>query len=349
MLTEIDRPNALRRCVEMALAGIHREFPCQMPVMQDEPVLFQRPRDWMPAFYGCFDWHSAVHSHWLLVHWLAHNDSQQPLALRIRDALSLTLTRENLQAEYRFLNDPLRTSFERPYGLAWLLQLAAELRGWSDPQSQEWHQWIEPLEQLAATRIREWLPKLHAPVRTGEHSQTAFALGLISDWAQARNDNPMIDVIRQTAIRFYGRDQNLPIHWEPSAYDFLSPALASADLMRRVIDSHQFSDWFSVALPAFPDDISLRPVAMPKDVADGKLAHYVGLNFSRAWMLEGIAAGLPADDPRRPQLQQLALEHLQEGVPMLDCQEYSVTHWVGSFATYALAECGLRIRASTSA
>lgn len=336
--TGFDRAGLMRRCMEMAMAGIHREFPHQFPLVLDGPTLFQRPRELTPAFYGCYDWHSAVHSHWLLVRWLSLNSCDLPGGADVRSSLSENLTAEKLAAEYRFLNYPLRTSFERPYGLAWLLQLAAELREWQDPLAVAWQSALQPLEHLASSRFCEWLPKLHSPVRTGEHNQTAFALGLVFDWAILAADQMVADLIRTTANRFYSADCDLPLAWEPSGHDFLSASLATADLMRRVMDPDVFSNWLSTALPRFPGEPKLEPIPPPYDLRDGKLAHFVGLNFSRAWMLNGIARGLPQGDRRRPGLVRLAWEHLLSGVPLLKCNEYAVTHWVGSFAMYALSE-----------
>jgi hypothetical protein len=225
--------------------------------------------------------------------------------------------------------------------LAWLLQLAAELRFVRDPMAARWLIAIEPLERLAVVRFCDWLPKLQSPIRTGEHSQTAFALGLVSDWARDVGEPMVTELVRQTALRFYSSDIALPLRWEPSGHDFLSASLATADLMRRVLDPRMFGDWLSTALPGFPAESTLRPVPAPADPRDGKLAHFVGLNFSRAWMLDGISAGLPQDDPRRAGIDELAEEHLTAGIPMLDCNEYAVTHWVGSFAMYALTRAGL--------
>ena len=326
----------LRRCVDMALAGIHREFPCFFPVVIDAPTNFTRPRDWTPAFYGCYDWHSAVHSHWLLIRWLSITPADDPMAGTVRSALAASFTPENLAGEYRFLSHPQRASFERPYGLAWLLQLTAELRNWTDPISKTWLTDLQPLEQLAVHRFHEWLPRLPAPVRTGEHNQTAFALGLLSDWARVANDLSARELVQSVANRCYATDRNLPLFQEPSGHDFLSPALATADLMRRVLSPDDFSAWLSVAIPGFPVETALRPMPAPTDLRDGKVAHFAGLYFSRAWMLKGIAHGLPANDSRRPGLLNLAQEHLQAGLPMLQSDEYSVTHWVGTYAMYAL-------------
>jgi Protein of unknown function (DUF2891) len=340
-LSDADRTLLLRRCVEMALAGIHREFPCHLPLVLDAPTLLQRPRDLVPAFYGCYDWHSAVHSHWLLVRW----SSVCGLAVSERSdvcvALETSFSAENLAAEYQFLNHPSRSGLERPYGLAWLLQLCAELRTCPYARAECFASRLAPLEELAARRFREWLPGVQTPVRTGEHGQTAFALGLVLDWARDANSTAVGDLIRETALRLYSSDCDLPLQWEPSAYDFLSPSLATADLMRRVLGPTEFADWLSRALPGLPSNSRLFPIPIPADLRDGKHAHLAGLNFSRAWMLEGTAVGLPAGDVRRQGLARLVQDHLAVAIPVLDCQEYSVTHWVGSFAMYALTSRGV--------
>lgn len=338
--TVVDEQPVLRRCVQMALAGIQREFPCQIPLVFDNPINIQRPRDVTPAFYGCYDWHSAVHSHWLLVRCLSHARLDEQTSAEVRSVIGRNLSEENLAAEVRFLSHPARAAFERPYGLAWLLQLAAELRSLGDSAASNWLARIEPLERLAAGRFTDWLPKLSAPIRTGEHSQTAFALGLVADWARHAMDSKMVELVNNTALRFYMSDCNLPIAWEPSGHDFLSPALATADLMRRVLTPKCFGDWLSIALPDLIESPSLRPAPPPADLSDGKLAHLVGLNFSRAWMLDGIARGLPGGDTRVSHLEQFVRDHLDAGIPMLSCDEYAVTHWVGSFAVYALTRAG---------
>lgn len=337
----VDQLAALRRCVQMALEGVQREFPCQIPLVLDKPTSFQRPRDWTPAFYGCYDWHSAVHSHWLLVRCLSFANLDGPTVDHVRAVLSENLSEGNLEAEFQFLNHPNRAGFERPYGLAWLLQLTAELRYLADPLAATWLARIAPLERLAVRRFAEWLPHLLAPIRTGEHSQTAFALGLVADWAQDAADWETADLVSRTASRFFLSDRDLPIAWEPSGHDFLSPALATADLMRHVLTPVEFAEWLSGALPGLGDSEVMRPVPPPADLSDGKLAHFVGLNFSRAWMLDGIAFGLPGSDARRPALNSLVQDHLAAGLPMLGCHEYAVPHWVGSFAVYALTATGM--------
>jgi hypothetical protein len=211
-------------------------------------------------------------------------------------------TREEAEAAY--LAAPGREGFERPYGLAWLLQLAAELREWTDPDARRWSEHLEPLEDLCRNRLTAWLPKLTHPIRSGEHSQTAFAMGLALDWARTAQDAAFEKLLIDRALDFHLHDHGWPLAFEPSGHDFLSPSLAEADLVRRVMAPVEFADWLGAFLPAVPRDGSgawLEPVTSP-DPADGKLAHLDGLSLSRAWMLEGIVSGLPPGDSRVPAL-----------------------------------------------
>ncbi len=328
------------RCVAMALGGIPREFPCQIPLSFSEPQFLTRPRDLTPVFYGCHDWHSAVHSHWSVL----RACRCCPEADWVADGVALLaaqLQAEPLAAEARFLGAGHRAGFERPYGLAWMLQLTAELRESQLPLAAQWLTFLQPLEAIAVARFRDWLPRLPRPNRTGEHSQTAFAMGLVADWVRIADDVAMQRLIQETTLRFHSEDAALPLAMEPGPFDFLSPALASADLMRRCLDRSTFAAWLSQALPAATSRTHLPTPVTVADFADGKLAHYAGLNFSRAWMAAGIASGLPADDPRRTLWQVWAGEHLAAGLPALASDEYAVTHWVGSFAMYALTDRGL--------
>jgi len=213
-----------------------------------------------------------------------------------------------------------RASFERPYGLAWLLQLVSELREWDDPQAREMAVNLRPLEQAALERLNDWLPKLSHPVRIGEHDQTAFALGLMGDYARATGNGNLADLVKSKARQFYLGDKNCPLAYEPSGEDFLSPCLGEADLMRRVLPSGEFARWLRAFLPQISSSKNgswLQPVVSP-DPSDPKLAHLDGLNLSRAWMLEGIAAGLPKGDKRLPLILSIAEEHSRAGITFLD-------------------------------
>jgi hypothetical protein len=296
-----------------------------------------------PAFYGCYDWHSSVHGHWLLAR-LAHSFPDAGFAKAARAALSVSLTPANIAAEVAYLRGPGRTSFERPYGLAWLLALAAELRAWDDPQAREWAETLAPLEIESAQRIMAWLPKLQYPIRSGEHSQTAFAFGLIADWTQVRGDVGLARLLEERARRYYRADRDCPLHYEPSGEDFLSPCLAEADFMRRMLPTHEFATWLDGFLPGLPTDGRADWLApgIVTDRTDPKLAHIDGLNLSRAWMLEGIASGLPEKDRRRAALLAAARAHAAAALPAVTGEHYEGGHWLGTFAVYLTTRAGLR-------
>lgn len=333
---------AAARFAELALACVHREYPNRIGHVLHGDEDARPPRQLTPAFYGCYDWHSAVHGHWLLVR-LARTFPQAPFAPRARAAVARSLTPANITVEVAYMSAPGRVSFERPYGLAWLLQLAAELREWEDPQAREWCAALQPLEQCGASRLREWLPKLSRPIRVGEHDQTAFALGLVLDWARQAGDSAMEQLVEQRALAFYAGDRHGPLEYEPSGHDFLSPCLAEADLMRRLLLPPRFAGWLRDFLPHIPTDGSsawLRP-AVVTDPADPKLAHLDGLNLSRAWMLEGIAAGLPPEDERLGALRAAARLHRESGLQAVTGEHYEGGHWLGSFAVYLATGRGL--------
>jgi hypothetical protein len=333
---------AAERFANLALACVHKEYPNKISHVMNGDADVKPPRELTPAFYGCFDWHSAVHGHWLLAR-LARRFPEAPLAARAREALEKSLTPENVAAEVRYLEGEGRNTFERPYGLAWLLQLAAELSEWDDPQAKRWSGALQPLEKAAAARIRSWVPKLSFPIRTGEHNQTAFAFGLILDWARAKGDQATAALIESRIRDLYLKDRDCPLAYEPSGEDFLSPCLAEADLARRVLSQQAFGEWLGTFLPSIPRDGRgdwLTP-GVVTDPTDGKLAHLDGLNLSRAWMLEGIAAALPAGDPRLPALRAAAAVHRESGLRSVTGEHYEGGHWLGSFATYLVTERGL--------
>ncbi|MGH8186488.1 MAG: DUF2891 family protein, partial [Steroidobacteraceae bacterium] len=240
------------------------------------------------------------------------------------------------------LTGPGRESFERPYGLAWLLQLAAELRSFDDPQAREWAAAIAPLEAAAVRRLTTWLPKLTYPIRVGEHDQTAFAFGLIWDWAGIARNTAMESLLRDKASQFYSADRACPLAYEPSGQDFLSPCLAEGDFMRRVLEPQKFAAWLTDFLPQIPRDGSTTwlPIARITDRSDPKLAHLDGLNLSRAWMLEGIANGLPASDPRRGSLHATAKLHTDASLGAVTSEHYVGSHWLGTFALYGASRGG---------
>jgi len=332
---------AASRFAALALDCVHREYPNKISHVLHTDADARPPRDLTPAFYGCFDWHSSVHGHWLLAR-LARLHPRAPFAAAARAALARSLTPENVGGEVRYFRTAGRASFERPYGLGWLLQLAAELRAWDDPDAQAWAAALAPLEAEVALRLRAWLPKLRYPVRVGEHAQTAFALGLAWDWAGVAGDEGMRALLAERIRAYYSGDRACPLAYEPSGEDFLSPCLAEADLMRRVLAPPRFARWLDRFLPGIPRTRSgawLAP-GIVTDRSDPKLAHLDGLNLSRAWMLEGIAHGLPVGDGRVPALRAAAARHAKEALPAVTGEHYEGGHWLGSFAVYLTTSAG---------
>ena len=340
--TTLDAP-AAGRFASLALACVHREYPNKLAHVLQSDADARAPRELTPAFFGCYDWHSSVHAHWLLVR-LARLFPTAPFAGDARAALARSLTPANVAAEVAYLQGPGRASFERPYGLAWLLQLAAELRTWDDAQAREWSATLAPLEAEAAARIATWLPKLNYPIRIGEHNQTAFAFGLVADWAQVTGHRDMAALLESRARAYYLSDRDCPIRYEPSGEDFLSPCLAEADFMRRLLSAADFAAWLSVFLPGIPAHgrADWLPPGVVTDRGDPKLAHIDGLNLSRAWMLEGIASGLPKFDQRRASLAAAAAAHRAAALPAVTGEHYEGGHWLGTFAVYLTSWAGLR-------
>ena len=333
--SEFALPDAAR-FARLALDCVHKEYPNKIAHSLNSDADVKPPRELTPAFYGCYDWHSSVHGHWLLAR-LARLFPDASFAPEARRELGRSLSAANIAQEVGYLNGEGRNTFERPYGLAWLLQLAAELKEWDDPEARRWAAALQPLEQAVTARIASWLPKLEHPIRTGEHNNTAFAIGLMLDYARVAGDTEFGKLVESRARDYYLKDRNCPLAYEPSGEDFLSPCLAEADVVRRILPQGEFTQWFAAFLPR----VDLEPTRVA-DVTDGKLYHLAGLNLSRAWMLEGIISKLPAADRRRKTLAALAGRLRQTGLDSIRSEHYEGGHWLGSFAVYLVSGRGLR-------
>jgi hypothetical protein len=336
-LTE-DQVTAFAR---LALEGLDREYPNKPAnVMRDAGDVLS-PRAMHPAFYGCFDWHSAVHGHWMLARLLKLYPNAAANA-EIRARLNEHLTPENLRIEAEYFTIKENASFERMYGWAWALRLAAELDGWDDPDARRWRVAIEPLEAILVEQIHSYLPKLSYPIRTGVHPDTAFALAQTLDYARIVGNQSLEELVVARSRDYYLADRTYPSHFEPSGEDFFSPSLNEADLMRRILSADEFVRWFDEFLPTIKsgDDPLLRPVAVT-DVTDGKLVHLAGLDLSRAWCLEGVAQGLPSGS-LRDLLHRSAEDHLAAGLEYVFSGHYEGEHWLATFAIYAMSESGAR-------
>jgi DUF2891 family protein len=335
--------SAAERFAKLALECVHKEYPNKISHVLNSDADVAPPRKLTPAFCGCYDWHSSVHGHWLLVR-LLRTFPEASFAKAARDALKGSLTAENLKSEAAYLRGEGRASFERPYGLAWVLQLSAELQEWDDPQAREMLANLKPLEDAVLERLTTWLPKLSHPIRIGEHNQTAFALGLVIDYAHGKNDERLAKLATDSARKFFLADTNCPLAYEPSGEDFLSPCLGEADVMRRVLAQADFAKWLTQFLPQIPRTATAEwlPVTISPDPSDPKLAHLDGLNLSRAWMLKGILSALPSDDPRRPALTSAAEAHRHAGLAAVTGEHYEGGHWLGSFAVYLTTQRGIK-------
>lgn len=330
------------RFAGMALGCIHREYPNKISHVLNSDADAQVPRALTPAFYGCFDWHSSVHGHWLLVR-LIKGEPDAPFASVAAEALGQSFTPENLAAEVEYYTADGRKGFERPYGIAWYLQLVAELEESTNSTHQKWRETLRPLEDAIVAKMTDWLPKLAYPVRLGTHNQTAFAFGLMLDYARTVNNRAFEYLLTERTLDFFEKDTNCPIGYEPSGEDFLSPCLMEADLMRRVMAPKDFTVWLGRFLPRIPRNGRgdwLEP-AIVKDATDGKLVHLDGVNLSRAWALEGIASALADDDPRKASILAAAAVHKETGVKAVNDEHYAGSHWLASFATYLETKRGI--------
>lgn len=326
----------------LALDCVHREYPNKISHVLQSPADAKAPRDLTPAFYGCYDWHSSVHGHWLLVRQLTTNPDGV-YSEEIRSKLAQSFIEENLAGELEYYLGDGRASFERPYGIAWYLQLVAELDESDDPQLKTWREILRPLEDAIVAKTRAWLPNLYYPIRLGTHNQTAFAFGLMIDYARQVGDETLERDLVEKTLAFHLEDTNCPLAYEPSGEDFLSPCLMEADLMRRVMSQDEFSAWLTAFLPQIPTDDRadwLEP-GIVLDASDGKLVHLDGVNLSRAWALDGIASALPGNDPRVASLMAASAAHAETGIAAVSDEHYSGSHWLASFATYLTTRRGI--------
>jgi hypothetical protein len=287
-----------------------------------------------PIFFGSYDWHSCVHSYWLLATLYRHypNLSQRREIAALFDG---GLTADKVKGELAYLERATARGFERPYGWAWLLMLQAELKRHKGREGKAWAAALEPLAKLFATRFREHLPKATYPVRSGVQSSTAFALALAYEYA-SQHDKKLAGLIRKTARKWYAGDRDCQA-WEPSGEDFLSPALAEAECMRRILSPREFKRWFDEFLPRLTkrEPATLFQPAFVSDRKDGRIVHLDGLNLSRAWCWRNIATALPTRDPLRKLAIRAADGHLAASLPHVS-GDYMGEHWLATFALLAL-------------
>lgn len=323
--------NEANKLIDLPLHCVATPYPYKPQHTLEGKADLVEPDSVHPIFYGCFDWHSAVHGYWSLVT-LLQQFPEMDRAEEVRKILIEKITAENVATEVAFFEKPVNKSFERTYGWAWVLKLSETLHNWDDPMAKELYENLKPLADIMVLRYKEFLPKLNYPIRVGEHTNTAFGLTFAYDYAETIGDLELKQLIEKRARDFYFNDQNCPIHWEPSGYDFLSPCLEEIDVMRRVLSQEEFLKWMDTFMPELADANYHLEVGEVSDRTDGKLVHLDGLNFSRAWVFYGLAKQFP----KYAHLTNLANEHLAYSYPNLVGDTYEGGHWLGSFAIYAL-------------
>jgi hypothetical protein len=322
----------------LALKCISKEYPNKPEHVLADNSDVQSPKALHPAFYGCYDWHSSVHGHWMLIR-LLRLFPNLPEAKEIRTAISTNLAATNIDVEVKYLKQPNRQSFERTYGWAWLLKLVEELHSWDDPDGRRWSKSLEPLAEELANRYLSFLPKQTYPIRTGVHPNTAFGLAFAFDYADALGNQKLKNLIAERSRSYFEKDENYPAAWEPGGEDFFSPALMEADLMRRVLSRGRFQIWLGRFLPGLTHGVpkSLLVPATVTDRSDPKLVHLDGLNLSRAWCMSSIGSALPRNSPVRRVLFESARRHANSAMAHVASGDYAGEHWLASFAVYMLS------------
>ncbi|HET9526855.1 MAG TPA: DUF2891 domain-containing protein [Pyrinomonadaceae bacterium] len=322
----------------LALKCVAREYPNKPEHVINNSSEVKSPKALHPAFYGCYDWHSSVHGHWMLIR-LLKTFPNIPEGAQIRSALDANLTAENIQAEVTYMKQPNRQSFERTYGWAWALKLAEELKTWNDADGKRWSNNLQPLAELIAKSYRNFLPKQTYPIRTGVHPNTAFGLAFALDYAKTSGDRELESLLNERSRTYFAKDVDYPGAWEPGGEDFFSAALMEADLMRRVMTPAEFATWFHRFLPgvAKGSPAALLSPAVVTDRSDPKLVHLDGLNLSRAWCMRSIANALPAKDRAQTVLVAAAEKHASAALAHVASGDYAGEHWLASFAVYLLS------------
>lgn len=317
------------RLAHLAFKCIHQEYAnnIQHSMQSDKDV--GTPSQLHPVFYGCYDWHSSVHGHWLLVK-LMKEFPELPGRDSIVLAINSTLTQRNIAAEVAYLKFPGRMSYERPYGWSWLLKLATELATWKDPQAAKWYEILQPLVRQVVANYKGYLPGLYYPLRRGVHANTAFGLTFALDYARVVGDADFEKLLIERSRFYYLNDHQIPASWEPEGDDFFSPSLIEANLMRRVLTREEFQKWFDLFLPELP--ASLLHPAVVADRSDPTGVHLDGLNLSRAWCMTELVQALPLQCRQAGQMKASAQEHARDALPNVISENYFGTHWLASFA-----------------
>jgi len=326
-----------QRLSGLALTCIGQEFPNKPSHVINHEKDGGLPSELHPIFYGCFDWHSAVHGHWLLAKVANLYGDCSELLTNITSLFDQQFTEEKVKIEVSYFNRKNGKLFERTYGWAWLLKLQAELQTSEHIKFREYAATLKPLADFISQMYVDFLPKLVYPIRVGEHTNIAFGLAFALDYARLEANEKLEEQIKNVSTTFYLTDRACPLSYEPSGYDFLSPCLQEADLMTRIINSNEeFSTWLKNFLPSvFEDDFILQPGQI-RDRTDGKLVHLDGLNFSRAWALYNIATKVQSDTKLSTRLRKIGDKHVLTSLDNVVGSDYAGSHWLASFLLHAL-------------
>jgi len=322
----------------MALKCIEQEYPNKLSHVMNDQSEVLGPKALHPVFYGCFDWHSSVHGHWMLIRLLKKFPGLETQT-QIRAALNRNITAENVAQEVAYLHQKSRNAFERTYGWAWLLKLVEELHQWQDEDGKRWRGFLAPLEKELVLRYMDFLPKQTYAIRTGVHPNTAFGIAFALDYATTVGNMPLKKLLVERSNYYYAGDKNCPVSWEPGGEDFFSPCLMEASLMQRVLPEKDFPRWFHQFMPTLKNkhEAILTP-AVVTDRTDGKLVHLDGVNLSRAWCMKRIARGLSEKDPVRGILSESLRVHAESALANIHSGDYAGEHWLASFAVYLLTD-----------
>lgn len=320
------------KLAKLPLDCIQMEYPNKLDHVISSEADLDNPKKLHPAFYGCFDWHSSVHSHWSLIR-LLKEYPELSQADEIKEKLLENISAANIEKEVSYFTSSANKASERTYGWAWLLKLAEEIHTWDAEEARVLEKNLQPLTDLMVKNFNDFLPKLTKPIRVGEHQNTAFALVFVYDYAEATDNKDLMNLVKFWAKSYYLHDEKCPITYEPGGFDFLSPCLEEIHIMEKVLDQNEFKSWLKDFMPQiFNTDFELK-VGQVSDREDGKLVHLDGVNFSRAWVFYDLANRYPELN----HLRKLGDRHLSYSFNnILEGDSYMGSHWLGSFALYAL-------------
>lgn len=317
------------KLVELPLKCATQEYPNKLGQVIGDLTDLKSPRELHPAFFGCFDWHSAVHGHWSMVELLQLYPNLKQ-ADSVKSVLQSHLSKNNISKEIEYFQEDINKGYERMYGWAWLFKLSQALHEWDNPIGKVLHANLQPLINVLKEKFEEFIPKLVYPIRVGEHTNTAFALNMMHDYAESVDDLDLLSTFKTAALRYYQSDENCSLNWEPSGYDFLSPCLEEAVLMQKILKPDAYMSWINQFLPQLQSKDFELEIAKVSDRSDSKLVHLDGLNFSRAWNLFKLSKVESFEH-----LQPIAVKHFNAAYPNLVGDGYEGGHWLGSFAVYA--------------